>query len=119
MKKLSCFFILFVFSVAVVAQQPWIKSSSLDYSWQNVGNAGFSAGTAWYTSLAISPSGEPYVAYQDGGNANKASVMKFDGTKWVYVGNEGFSTGAIYTPILVFSTSGQPYIAFQDSSYGN
>ena len=56
MKKL--FYILFfLFPVVVFAQQPWYKYSPLDYTWKNVGNAGFSAGEADYTSLAFSPSG--------------------------------------------------------------
>jgi hypothetical protein len=52
-------------------------------NWMNVGNAGFTAGTASYTSLAFSQSGDPYVAYQDWGNSQKATVMKYDS---VYVG---------------------------------
>lgn len=47
--------------------------------WQNVGSPSFSEGLVFYTSLAFSPSGEPYVAYYDGGNLGKATVMKFDG----------------------------------------
>ena len=34
-------------------------------NWVNVGSAGFSAGESEYESLAFSPSGQPYVAYQD------------------------------------------------------
>jgi len=36
------------------------------------------AGEADWTSLAFSPSGKPYVAYQDFGNYMKATVMKYD-----------------------------------------
>ncbi len=67
MKKLL-YLLMFVFPIAICAQQPWYKSSPLDYIWQNVGNAGFSAGGTKYASLAISPSGQPYVVYQDYGN---------------------------------------------------
>jgi hypothetical protein len=52
-------------------------------NWVNVGNAGFSAGDAWYTSLAFNQSGQPYVAYKDNWNIGKATVMKFDS---VFVG---------------------------------
>ena len=38
-------------------------------NWVNVGNVGFSAGEADYTSLAFSPSGQPYVAYEDYANS--------------------------------------------------
>ena len=61
--------------------------------WVNVGPAGFSAGLALSTSLVFSPANEPYVAYNDGGNSDKATVMKFDGTHWVNVGIAGFSAG--------------------------
>jgi hypothetical protein len=52
-------------------------------SWVNVGSAGFSAGAAGNSSLAFSPSGQPNVAYSDGANSEKATVMKYDS---VYVG---------------------------------
>jgi hypothetical protein len=52
-------------------------------NWVNVGDAGFSAGQADYTSLAFSPSGEPYLAYQDWANSYKATVMMYDS---VFVG---------------------------------
>ena len=47
-------------------------------NWLNVGNAGFSASWANFTSLAISTSGVPYVAYSDNAYIGKASVMKYD-----------------------------------------
>jgi len=52
-------------------------------NWLNVGNPGFSADAAQFTSLAFNPSGEPYVAYTDFGSAWKVTVMKYDS---VYVG---------------------------------
>ena len=97
-------------------------------AWTGVGAAGFSAGgansspfmtgNANYISLAFSPTGEPYVAYEDGGNSNKATVMMYNGTSWVDVGSAGFSAagGARYVS-LAFSPSGQPYVAYED--YGN
>jgi hypothetical protein len=78
---------------------------------------GFSAGGAYYTSLAFSKSGQPYVAYSDGAYSSKASVMKFDGTNWVYIGNAGFSAGSIGYMSLAFNpTNGQPYVAYQDAA---
>ena len=64
-------------------------------NWVNVGNAGFSAGEAGWSSLAFSSSGQPYVAYTDYGNSDKATVMTFDGTNWVNVGNAGFLGGCL------------------------
>jgi hypothetical protein len=46
-------------------------------SWSVVGTAGFSAGQAYYTSLAIDSTGTPYVAYQDGSNGDRATVELF------------------------------------------
>jgi len=76
MKKLI-YILVFLFPVIAFAQQPWYKPSPLDFAWKNVGNAGFSSGAADYTSLALSPIGQPYVAYSDGGNSWKATVKKF------------------------------------------
>jgi hypothetical protein len=53
------------------------SSSNSTASWQVVGSAGFSAGQALFTSIAINSSGIPYVAYKDVGNSNKATVMKY------------------------------------------
>ena len=44
----------------------------------NVGHAGFSAGATDCESLAFNPSnGDPYVAYEDGANSYKATVMDY------------------------------------------
>src|SRR5687767_548361 len=59
--------------------------------WAAVGSAGFSAGEADVTSIAIDGSGTPYVVYSDYLNAGKATVMKYNGTSWVTVGSAGFS----------------------------
>ena len=78
-------------------------------TWVNAGNAGFSEGIAYFTSLAFSPAnGQPYVAFA----AGKATVMKFDGTNWVVVGTAGFSSYGAYATNFAFRLSGQPYVAF-------
>ena len=46
--------------------------------WVNVGNAGFSPYTANYTSLAFSPIGQAYVAFQDWSIEGKTTVMYYD-----------------------------------------
>ena len=117
MKKLL-YILIVLFPVVAFTQQPWHKSSPSDYAWKDVGNAGFSAGEADYTSLAFSPFGQPYVAYEDYGYSRKATVMKFDGTNWVNVGDAGFSTGLAIDINLAFSpTNGEPYVAYED--YGD
>ena len=63
-------------------------------TWIAVGSAGFSAGIAAYsTSLAFAPDGAPCVAFGNGANAGKATVMKFNGSTWEAVGSAGFSAG--------------------------
>jgi hypothetical protein len=84
-------------------------------NWVIVGNAGFSSGYTEYESLAISPTGEPYIAYEDWDSSQKASVMKFDGTNWIYVGSQGFSANGVQYTCLAFSPSGEPYIAFNST----
>ena len=84
-------------------------------SWQTVGSAGFSAGWAYYPSLAFAPDGTPYVAYQDDGNSQKATVMRYDGSSWVTVGSAGFSAGPAGFPSLAFAPDGTPYVAYLDN----
>ncbi|HKP97969.1 MAG TPA: Ig-like domain-containing protein [Fibrobacteria bacterium] len=87
-------------------------------AWEYVGKAGFSTGEARYTSLALSSAGVPYVAFRDGDNGDKATVMRLNtaGTAWEYVGNPGFSMDMVYFTSLALNNTGVPYIAFQDGS---
>ena len=118
MKKLI-YLIFFFLPVIVCAQFNLYNDSPLDYAWKYVGTSGFSTGLTNYISLAFSPSGQPYVAYQDSGNSNKATVMMFDGVSWVNVGNAGFSSGTAGQPSFDFSPSGQPYVAYMDGGNYN
>ena len=85
-------------------------------TWDTLGSAGFSAGQVGYWSLAMDTIGTPFVLYMDGGNSNKATVMKYNGTAWVTVGNAGFSSGmALYTSLAI-DASGTPYAAYRDAA---
>ena len=86
-------------------------------TWVVTGAPGFSAATASYTSIAIDHSGTPYVAYQDFGNGQKATVKKFNGSSWVSVGSPGFSGSLAYFVSLAIDTTGTPYVAFEDFSH--
>ncbi len=94
-----------------------VPNHSYSQAWNYVGTAGFSAGTATYTSIAFNGS-TPYIAYQDAAFSNKATVKKFDGTNWITVGSAGFSAGlALYTT-LAFDGS-TPFIAYRDAGNVN
>src|SRR5580658_10388266 len=85
-------------------------------AWVNVGNAGFSAGQADGTTIAIGVNDTPYVAYEDWGTGKSASVMKLDGSIWVNVGLPGFSAGNVDNPCIAINGSGTPYVVYQDAS---
>ncbi len=68
--------------------------------------------SCWFTSLAFSPSGQPYVAYQDYLNSYKATVMTFDGTNWVNVGNAGFSAAKCLYKSCIQSIQWRPLCGF-------
>jgi len=89
-------------------------------AWETSGDLlDVSANAAYYESLAFSPNGTPYVAYQDVANSSKVTVKEFDGTSWVTVGNAGFSAGEAIDISLAFSPSGTPYVAYSDGGNSN
>lgn len=88
-------------------------------SWVTVGNAGFTAGNALYTSLAFAPDGTPYVAFMDYASSYKATVMKYSGGAWSLVGSAGFSAGQVSGTGLAFSADGTPFVVYQDGGNGN
>ncbi|WP_439883452.1 HYR domain-containing protein [Pontibacter sp. MBLB2868] len=96
--------------------QSWGQTSG---RWMPVGTAGFSAGSATHTSIALDPNGTPYVAYRDGGNSNRATVMKYDGTAWVTVGAAGFSLGEAWNISLAVDKNGKPYLAYTSGYNGS
>ena len=86
--------------------------------WQTVGIAGFSPGGAGSVSLAFNSKNEPHVAFRDGTNWNKATVMTFDGTNWEPLGTVGFTTGFAPWTSLAFNDSDVPFLAFRDDANG-
>ena len=81
-------------------------------TWGNVGNPSFTAGETYHPHMAMSPSDQPYVVYEDGsGYSYSVSVMKFDGSSWGYVGAKHFSNDWGQNPVIEFSPGGEPYVA--------
>jgi len=106
-----------------VAFQDWgnsnkatvMKCPGVGGTWVNAGNAGFSDGPAYYTSLAFNPAnGMPYIAYSDDSHNKKITVKKFDGNSWIDVGNQSFSTGVAKYIDMTFSPMNEPYVVFED-----
>jgi hypothetical protein len=90
---------------------------SVSYAqWAALGSAGFSTGTANYQTIAYAPDGTPYVAYQDGANSNRTTVMKYNGTAWVVVGTAGFSSGSADLQKIAIDASNTPYVAYRQAS---
>ena len=86
-------------------------------TWHYVGFPGITAGVVHTANnnLAISPSGQPFLAYVNLPNSGKITVNKFDGTNWVVIGSPGSTYSGDYSISMAFSPSGQLYLAFADS----
>lgn len=85
--------------------------------WQPVGTAGFTPAGVGYPSIAFNSNDELYVAFKDGASAQKATVMRFDGTDWVTVGTAGFSSHFATRPIIAINSNNEPYVAYRDDVY--
>ena len=93
-------------------------------SWAYVGSPAISSNFVDYSvalekgriSMALSPMGVPYVAYQDvvnhGPNPGSVSVQKFDETSWVYVGSPGITGFYVDYVSLTLSSTGVPYVGY-------
>lgn len=90
--------------------------------WTALGEAGLSAGVAYYTSIAVDGAGSVYVAYEDGSQGGRGTVRKYGGSSWATLGSEGFSAGSFLYASLVICDSGSthvPYVAFKDGGNGS
>ncbi len=89
-------------------------SVSGSISWTSLNTTGLSSGIGSYTSLAFDSSiNQPFVAYVDAGNANKAMVKQYNGNSWVNL-NSGASDS--YLSIAYNPGNYRPYIAYSDSA---
>jgi len=85
-------------------------------NWDTVGTAGFSAGSASFTSLAFDTSGLPYVAYGDANISGKTVVMRDSSNTWVYVGTAGISTGSASYTTVRLDADNVPYVTYRDAN---
>lgn len=89
--------------------------------WNSIGVNDFNQATCGTTDransdMALSPSGMPYVAFNDWANGQRLSVRRYNGTDWEYVGNVGLSSGSFTGPRLAFDNTGNPYVVFSDGN---
>ena len=88
-------------------------------AWSMVGGATFANPITVNTTdaniaLAFDSSDNPYVAFQDGINANRVTVMAFTAGSWTTVGSAGISIGAAkYISLAVDGTT--PYVSYMDA----
>jgi hypothetical protein len=63
-------------------------------------------------SFTLSKTDAPYIAFWDGTNGGRASVMRWNGSSWQYVGQPGFTSSGYSTAIsLALNSADQPYLA--------
>lgn len=101
--------------------------------WSEVGAGSASGGgisntpkKSWFPSLAITPNGTPYIAWQDSSSGNfEIYVRAWNGSDWVEVGASSASGGGISNtngdsknPSLAIAPDGTPYVAWEDYSNG-
>ncbi len=95
----------------------FVSCTSFAQSWVNVGDSCYSLGPAPLLSIAIHPSGNPYVLYRDDWGSQTANVIKYDGSSWDFVGNQGFSNSPILSPSIAITSSGNIFSAFISSAH--
>ena len=86
---------------------------------ENVGLAGFGAGSIDTPSITIDSNDTAYVIYKDNANEDKATVKRFKGLSWETVGIEGFSTGSIEDTKIAAGSNGTIYVAYKDNANGD
>src|SRR6202000_859782 len=84
--------------------------------WAAVGLSGFTSGPANIASLAFSPDGTPYVAFQDYSNSSMLTVMEYNCHAWVTVGSPDFTPGEADNISMAVSPEGLPYVAYSDAT---
>lgn len=81
--------------------------------WETVGSI---ASSTIGSTFTFNNNNIPYVAFRDGENNNKATVMKFENGSWQFVGQPGFSSGGTAYLSLSFDSNNIPYIAYSDQT---
>ncbi len=88
-----------------------------DGNWEVVGSAGFSAGVAFYTTIAFDSNDRLYVAYADSVYGFSGIMMKFMDNNWVEESAGRFSEGQALSISIDFDSKDVPYVSFSDGNY--
>lgn len=86
-------------------------------TWEPVGNRRFTSMGVQYTSLAISKTGVPYVAFRDYEEGGYASVMRYIDGQWNYLGDAGFSDDMALNVGIVLNSKGNPIVAYEEDFF--
>ncbi|WP_225988113.1 T9SS type A sorting domain-containing protein [Rufibacter sp. LB8] len=86
--------------------------------WEQMGKTNATTLRTRPVSFAISPTGTPYVAFQDG-FGGKASAITYTGTEWKPLGQPGLSEGKITNNYLAVTSEGTPYFFYNDPALMN
>jgi hypothetical protein len=103
----------------VVAYQGDFKQSIkvlASNTWTNFGNLNSSGQFKWIKSLAVSPSGIPFIILQD--SNLKPTVLRYVQSNWQQVGLADSAIGGVGEATISFNTAGVPYIAYRDEPIG-
>lgn len=86
-------------------------------SWEILGREGISEGVVWYSRLAFSPDGTPFVVYQDK-ISGKAIVLRWNGGSWDSLGVVGvFANRALFISLEV-PANNIPVVAYNSWENG-
>ena len=84
--------------------------------WNPVGSLYITPG-GYSTGFAVNRvTGTPYVAFDELGYGDRASVMKYNGSNWVYVGAHGFSADTARNMSISVDPTGTPWVGYEDSA---
>jgi hypothetical protein len=85
-------------------------------TWTDFGGTNTYGQFNWRKSLAVSPSGIPFIILQDSNSI--PTVLRYVQSNWESVGFHDSAIGGVGEAIISFSPVGAPYIAYRDESIG-
>ncbi len=81
--------------------------------WKKLGRI-YNNGGSQNLKIAVDDGGTPYVAFRDGNNGLKLSVLKYTAGVWNYVGTGGISVGPVWTLDIKIDKNGFPIVVYEE-----